>query len=191
MCGEMIAPTQKPLALKSLDMPHTTWTSDGSMISLAASDRHDSNLGNRRNTAPPKGPEFASLMQYKLRLFALSSRICNHTWDLGQSCHDQIENSNAAIAAERQQWDANYLVDGVPSILDTASYANWCILQAYTHQLYLLVHRPFYRSRSNGFRTQSKDMYLESSMSLMDLHRQLCEIPRLRNYRWLAKGIKA
>ena len=26
-------------------------------------------------------------------------------------------------------------------------------------------------------------------MSLMDLHRQLCEIPRLRNYRWLAKGM--
>ena len=26
-------------------------------------------------------------------------------------------------------------------------------------------------------------------MSLMDLHRQLCEVPRLRNYRWLANGM--
>ena len=131
----------------------------------------------------------ASIMKYKLRLFALSTKICSHTWDTEQSCENEIDVFNAAIANEQQQWDVHYLADGAPSILDTASYAHWCILQTYAHQLYLLVHRPFYRSRSSHFRTLSKEKCLESSMSLMDLHRQLCEVPRLRNYRWLANGM--
>ena len=182
--GILMLHTYQGIVFRDIDMSY--------LLNIDFSIREETdnmNFGDRRSTPLPKGPEFASLMQYKLRLFALSSRICNHTWDLEQTCDDQIEVFNAAIAAEQQQWDANYLINGAPSILGTASYAHWCILQTYAHQLYLLVHRPFYRSRSNSFRTQSRNIYLESSMSLMDLHRQLCEVPRLRNYRWLAKGM--
>lgn len=182
--GILMLHTYQGIVFRDVDMSY--------LLSIDSSLRKDTDLmnpGDRRSTQLPEGPEFASLMHYKLRLFTLSNRICSYTWNLEQTCDGQIDIFNTAIAAEQQQWDANYLVDGAPSILDTASYAHWCILQTYAHQLYLLVHRRFYRSRSNSFRIQSRDMYLESSMSLMDLHRQLCEIPRLRNYRWLAKGM--
>lgn len=144
---------------------------------------------NRARDSIPVGFECASIMKYKLRLFALSIKICSHTWDLEQSCETQIEAFDATIADEQHQWDSHYLVDGAPSILDTTSYAHWCILQTYAHQLYLLVHRPFHRSRSHYFRIQSREKCLESSMSLMDLHRQICKTPRLRSYRWLANGM--
>lgn len=129
------------------------------------------------------------IMQYKLRLFELTSRICSHDWRDVRLQEDQLITFHTAIAREQQRWDQNFLVDGAPSVLDTASYAHWCVLQTYAHQLYLFIHQPFSRSRASCFRPESRAIYLKSSMSLLDLHQQLYETPRLRHYRWLLNGM--
>ena len=89
------------------------------------------------------------------------------------------------IAAEQEQWNRTFLADGSPSVLDTASYAHWCILQTYAHQLYLIIHQPFHRLWSPQFRPEPREACLKSGRALLDFHRQFCDLPRLRNYRWL------
>ncbi|KAM0719506.1 hypothetical protein Q7P37_003635 [Cladosporium fusiforme] len=147
------------------------------------------NFGDQTAPSIADGSKRVTIMQFKIRLFALSAQVCSHTWNSEHPQEEQLRFFDTAIAKEQQQWDANFLVDGVPSVLDTASYAHWCILQTYAHQLYLLIHRPFHRSLIPGFRPESKDICLKSSMALLDLHQQLCEAPRLRNYRWLVNGM--
>lgn len=139
--------------------------------------------------ALPNESQRMSLMQFKIRLFTLSTRICSHIWNSEHSREDRLNHFDNAIAYEQQQWDLTFLVDGAPSVLDTVSYAHWCVLQTYAHQLYLLMHRPFHRSRSQGYRAESREICLRSSMALMNLHKQLSEAPRLQNYRWLVNGM--
>ncbi|KAI9148986.1 Aurofusarin cluster transcription factor aurR2 [Paramyrothecium foliicola] len=132
-----------------------------------------------------------SYMRFQLQLFRLSNDICNYISSPDRlNDEDSLVRLDAAIAAEQQRWDSAYLVDGARSVIDTAGYAHWCIMQVYAHQLYLLLHRPWHNSRScqGRFRPQSRDRCVKSSLALMDIHRQLCELPRLKCYRWLVKG---
>ena len=134
-------------------------------------------------------PSSMSLMRFKLRLFELSTRICSRISDISAFDEHAMNHYDALIAREQQQWDAVFLVDGSPSLLDTESHAHWCILQTYAHQLYLLIHRPFYHSQSPLFLASSREKYLQSSKALLDVHRQIYELPTLRPYRWLVNGL--
>ncbi|EMT71557.1 hypothetical protein FOC4_g10010062 [Fusarium odoratissimum] len=95
---------------------------------------------------------------------------------------------DTAVAKEQLQWDAAYLVNGRRSILNTAGYAHWCMLQTYAHQLYLLLHRPYHSSKASHFRAESRDKCIKSGLALLDVHHQFYELPRLKCYRWLVKG---
>lgn len=71
-------------------------------------------------------PSQMTMMGFKLRLFQLSNRICRQL-----SEHIDVTSLNVfddEVAAEQKQWDAVFLLDEEPSILDTSSYAHWCIL---------------------------------------------------------------
>jgi hypothetical protein len=154
-----------------------------------------------------------SLTDFKIRMFKLSNQICSKlsttTTPLPEA---SLSHFDEAIAQEQAEWDTTFLVNGAPSVLDTASYAHWCVLQTYAHQLYLLLHRPFHRrhqivivsSESSStststtttatataapFRASSRVACLRSSAALLDLHRQFCELPRLRSYRWVVHGM--
>ncbi|PYH66957.1 uncharacterized protein BO88DRAFT_427550 [Aspergillus vadensis CBS 113365] len=118
-------------------------------------------------------PTQMSVMMAKLRLFRLSTPICHHT--SGPSCLDQ-----QALPEDQKQWDAAYLVDGSPNILDSNRYAYWCVLQTYAHHLYPLLHQPFHHSKA--------ERCISSSAALISLLRQLYEAPMLRNYFWLLSG---
>ncbi|KAH7310747.1 hypothetical protein B0I35DRAFT_397075 [Stachybotrys elegans] len=132
-------------------------------------------------------PTHMSLMRFQIRLFHLSTDICNQISSPHRFDEDSLNRLDAAVAAEQQKWDSLYLVDGARNILDTAGYAHWCILQTYAHQLYLLLHRPFHNSRAR-FRQASRDRCIKSSLALMEIHRQLYELPRLKCYRWMVNG---
>jgi hypothetical protein len=133
-------------------------------------------------------PTQMSVTMFKLRLFRLSSRLC-------RQLSDRIDRSllatlDAEVAEEQRRWDLTFLVDGLPSLLDTSSYAHWCILQVYAHQLYLLLHRPSCLRRSGThFLPASRTKCLTSGAALIDLHRQFLELHRLRHYRWYVCGL--
>lgn len=134
-------------------------------------------------------PQNLGLIEYKIRLFRLSSQLCSHISKSKLTYSARLEQFEQQVVAEQGCWDESFLVHGSPGILDTASYAHWCILQTYAHQLYLLIHRPFHRSLSPHFRPQSRNACLKSGRALLDLHGEFCNLPRLRNYRWLVYGM--
>ncbi|KAJ5686066.1 hypothetical protein N7536_008685 [Penicillium majusculum] len=137
---------------------------------------------------PSSSPTQMSVMMFKVRLFRISTQICHHISGPSRLEAEPLREFDAIIAEEQQRWDSTYLVDGGPNILDS-SYAYWCILQTYAHQLYLLLHRPFRHSQSSCFLATSRDRCIGSSAALLGIHRQIYEVPLLRPYFWLLRGV--
>ncbi|KAJ4290796.1 hypothetical protein N0V88_006546 [Collariella sp. IMI 366227] len=146
-------------------------------------------LANNNAIMPTEAGEKTTLTQFKIRLFKLSTQICSKLSTTTPLDEDSLVRFDSAIAHEQTNWDTTFLVNGFPSILDTTSYAHWCVLQTYAHQLYLLIHRPFHRHQFSPFRLLSREACLRSSAALLDLHRQFCELSRLRSYRWFVHGM--
>ncbi|CAG7945408.1 unnamed protein product [Penicillium nalgiovense] len=151
-------------------------------------DVNDADITQEGVSRPSSAPTQMSVMMFKVRLFRISTQICHHISGPSRLEVEPLNKFDATIAAEQQRWDSTYLVDGAPNILDS-SYAYWCILQTYAHQLYLLLHRPFRHSRSPHFLTTSRERCIASSAALMDIHRQIYEVPLLRPYLWLLRGV--
>lgn len=137
------------------------------------------------------------VMGFKIRLFRLTARICSNSFDSSRLDNSAVDALDAEVAAEQALWDAAFLHDGLPSVLDTVSYAHWCFLQFYAHQLYLLLHRPFCRVRvtdetgmgSSRYRQSSRHRCITSGAALLELHRRYDEVPRLRHHRWAVYGM--
>ncbi|KAJ9395195.1 hypothetical protein DTO282F9_7853 [Paecilomyces variotii] len=138
---------------------------------------------------PSSQPTQMSLMRFKIQMFQLSTKICRHLASDSKYNEAALSLFDSQVAEEQRQWDSIFLLDGEPSLLDPASYAHWCILQLYAHQLYLLLHRPFCKPRGPCFRSASRAKCIISGTSLLDVHRQFCDLPRLRHYRWLLSGL--
>jgi hypothetical protein len=137
------------------------------------------------------------VMDFKIRLFRLSGRICSSSFDLSALDDPAIDALDAEVGGEQALWDAAFLHDGSPSVLDTTSYAHWCLLQFYAHQLYLLLHRPFCRPRatdetgtgSSRYRQSSRHRCIVSGAALLDLQKRYNDVPRLRHHRWTVYGM--
>jgi hypothetical protein len=137
------------------------------------------------------------VMGFKLRLFRLAGRICSSSFDLPRLDDSAVDALDAEVAAEQALWDAAFLHDGSPSVLDTVSYAHWCFLQFYAHQLYLLLHRPFCRLRATDktrmggsrYRQSSRHRCIISGATLLEIYKRYDEVPRLRHHRWAVYGM--
>ncbi|CAH0027281.1 unnamed protein product [Clonostachys rhizophaga] len=136
-----------------------------------------------------QGSTQMTMMRYKIRLFQLSVEICRHISGPARLNQDSLRSFDRAIAEEQQQWDLMYTIDGFPNILNSTSYAHWSVLQTYAHHLYLLIHQPFSHSKSLHFLPESQKRCINSSISLLFIHKQIFEAPLLRNYLWLLSGV--
>ncbi|KAL4931644.1 fungal specific transcription factor domain-containing protein [Aspergillus undulatus] len=135
---------------------------------------------------PTSQPTQTSLMKFKLRLFRLSAEVCSHI--SGPSNLDQVavQHLDTAIAEKERTWDATFLVNGLPRLSDHARYAHWYILQTYANQLYLLLvllllHQPFHNPQSPSILPASRDRCVKSCTTLLNIQRDFCELPRLRD----------
>lgn len=151
-------------------------------------DVNDADITQEGISRPSSAPTQMSVMMFKVQLFRISTQICHHISGPSRLEVEPLNEFDATIAEEQQRWDSAYLVDGAPNILDS-SYAYWCILQTYAHQLYLLLHRPFRHSRSPHFLATSRERCIASSAALIGIHRQIYEVPLLRPYLWLLRGV--
>uniref|UniRef100_A0A0B7KH32 Xylanolytic transcriptional activator regulatory domain-containing protein n=2 Tax=Bionectria ochroleuca TaxID=29856 RepID=A0A0B7KH32_BIOOC len=157
--------------------------------SLVPTDEYDFGINGETIRESSTCPSSVSIMKFKLRLFELSTWIGSSL--SSSSCFDEatMHRYEALIATEQEQWNSLFLPSGSPSFGDTASYAYWCILETYAHQLYLLIHRPFYHSQSPKFLPSSRENYAKASIALLDIYEKMCELPILRPYRWLVNGM--
>lgn len=153
-------------------------------------DANDTDILEDRIQRPSTQPTQMSVMIFKISLFRLSARLCKELSNSTPLTEARLEVLDAEIASEQRQWAATFLVNGAPSLLDSSSYALWCALELYAHQLYLLLHRPFSKPINQGiYRRQSRQKCISSSLVLLDIHRKWMEAPRLRSYRWYAHGV--
>ncbi|RTE83843.1 hypothetical protein BHE90_001635 [Fusarium euwallaceae] len=186
--GILILHTDQTLLYRDIDL--------SSLANMKASMPSDANDDEIQEHAILTSPAQASsrrithmsLIRFHFQLFQLSTRVHSHVSGPNQLNEAALGPFDAEISEQQQQWDSLYLVNGARSILDTAGYAHWCILQTYAHQLYLLLHRPFHHSRSSCFRPESRDRCAQSGLALLDIHRQFFQLPRLKCYRWLVNG---
>lgn len=134
-----------------------------------------------------------SVMHFKLEIFQLSSRICNHLSNRSNLSPETLANLDAEILTQQRKWDLAFLVNRSPSVLDASSHAHWCILQLYAHQLYLLLYRPTRHSSTSYAGSHScqlsREMCVKSGLTLLDLHGRLSSLPILRPYRWYVYGV--
>ncbi|CEN60719.1 hypothetical protein ASPCAL03153 [Aspergillus calidoustus] len=186
--GILLLHTYQAILFRDVDV---SFLLDKQEPELFPADVNDSDIHDDFIRKPSSQPTQMSMIMFKLRLFKLSSRICQRL--LAPLDAHTLAHFDAEIAAEQTQWDATFLLDGKPSVLDTASYAHWCILQQYAHQLYLLIHRSFCTRQGPGGsadqRTQSQLKCIASGAALLEIQRLFFEVPRLRHYRWYVYGM--
>ncbi|KAL6230073.1 hypothetical protein BDW75DRAFT_249066 [Aspergillus navahoensis] len=182
--GILILHTYQATFFRDIDM--------SSLLNIEATmpaDVNDNDIEDSSIATPSTQPTQMSVMKFKIEMFQLSTKICRHLSSPSKYDEAVLSIFDGQIAEAQHQWDTTFLLDGFPSVLDPSSYAHWCILQLYAHQLYLLLHRPFCKPHSSYFQSASRAKCIKSGIALLDVHRQLCELPRLRHYRWLSSGL--
>ncbi|KAK5674408.1 hypothetical protein LTS10_012796 [Elasticomyces elasticus] len=157
------------------------------------SDVNDVDITKERVLPASTKPTQMSGMYFKVRIHLLSARICKALSSKEALSQAQVALFDAEIAEEQRNWDSTFLQDGCPNVLETSSYAQWCLLQLYANQLYLLLYRQFCRvgskTLSSSSTEASKAKCMMAGAALLDIHRQLWEAPRLRHFRWYMDGL--
>lgn len=187
--GIMMLHTDQALLFRDTDLTYLCEMKAALPVNANDIDITEDAVTAQADDGPVPKPSDMTLLRFQSRLFHLATDVCNAISKPNLNLDDELHSRlDAAVRQEQQKWDKLYLIEGGRSVLDTAGYAHWCVLQTYAHQLYLLLHRPYHSSRSAQFRPESREKCITSALALMDIHRQLYDLPRLKPYRWMIHG---
>ncbi|OIW22835.1 hypothetical protein CONLIGDRAFT_625604 [Coniochaeta ligniaria NRRL 30616] len=145
-------------------------------------------------------PSQMSYLLYKFRLYDICARICNHLFsESGPPSYDAISAFDREISAQQDAWNIKYLRDTRHSSLPNHHAVHLNILFGYSHQLFLLLHRPvLQQAHTEGGSTQkyapsqvlsSRTRCLESASALLEIHRLLYENDAFRPFQWYNHGL--
>ena len=144
------------------------------------------------------GPSQTSYLLYKFRLYDICSRICSRLFTPGSTpSYDTIMSLDAEITSQQDEWNLKYLVDTQTSPIPAYHAVHLNILFGYSHQLFLLLHRPVLLQQneaSGSYYTpeqvlMSRSKCLESARALLGLHSLLHENEAFRPYQWYNRGL--
>jgi hypothetical protein len=185
--GVLLLHTYQAISFKDIDILPIT-----NIETALPADVNDNDILADRILPASSSPTQMSSMRFKISLHQLSARICKAVSADETMSAARLALFEGEIANEQERWDSTFLLDGCPSLLETSSYAQWCLLQVYANQLYLILHRQFCRAGSEtaGSTIQaSRSRCIVAGAALLDIHRQLWESPRLRHIRWFMDGM--
>jgi hypothetical protein len=185
--GVLMLHTYQAISFKDVNVLHIA-----SAETKLPADVNDCDISEDRVSPASTMPTQMSTMRYKINLYQLSARICTAVSSKEGLSETELAVLDAEIAGEQARWDTTFLLEGSPSVLETSSYAQWCLLQLYANQLYLLLHRQFCRigtGSSTGSIRASRDRCIVAGAAMLDIHRQIFETPRLRHLRWYMDGL--
>jgi hypothetical protein len=147
-------------------------------------------------------PSKMSYLLYKFRLYDICARICSHLFsESGLPAYNAISAFDTEISAQQDEWNIKYVRDTRYSSLPTHHAVHLNILFGYSHQLFLLLHRPVlvqaHTEGGNGKVQQyapsqvlsSRSRCLESASALLGIHRLLHENNDFRPYQWYNRGL--
>jgi hypothetical protein len=137
------------------------------------------------------GPTQMSYLLFKFQLYELSAKICRQTFAALEPSRSIIQDLDQQICNAQETWDKRYHGDSRFDALPTHDAVHLHILHAYAHQLFLLLHRPFFAQSILGLDipNESQIRCIASAEALLDIHRILTETPAYRPYRWYNNGL--
>jgi hypothetical protein len=137
------------------------------------------------------GPTQMSYLLFKFRLYEISAEICHQTFTSTEPSRSVIQELDHKICVAQETWDNRYLSDSTFEALPTHHAVHLHILHAYAHQLFLLLHRPFFARSILGLDVpnESQIRCIASAEALLDIHRILLETPSFRPYMWYTNGL--
>jgi hypothetical protein len=137
------------------------------------------------------GPTQMSYLLFKFSLYDITSKICNEIFNEKPPSRQTIDSLDHEICVVQEAWDRRYLSDSIHCPLSTHHSVHLNILYGYSHQLFLLLHRPFFAQSLHGLDTpnESQIRCISSAEALLDIHRMFYETPSFRPYKWYKNGL--
>lgn len=137
------------------------------------------------------GPTQMTYLLFKFRLYNLTASIGNIISTVSNPTRSSIQSLDAEISSAQESWDERYHADTSHGPLPTHHRVHLHILQSYAHQLFLLLHRPFFAQSIIGLDipNESQIRCITSAEALLDIHRSLCEDEEYRPYLWYTYGL--
>lgn len=140
------------------------------------------------------GPTQMSYILFKFRLYNISARICQEIFGISEPSRATVRALDREIAAEQETWDERYLSDCRTETLPVHHLVHLNILYGYSHQLYLLLHRPFFNRHSSSNidpedAIESRTRCIDSAKALLAIHKMLSEVPQFNPYKWFNNGL--
>lgn len=154
-------------------------------------DVDDDNISLYGIQANRSGPTQMSYLLFKFSLYDLASRICKETFKESEPSREDIQSMDNEICQVQEKWDRQYLADTKIEALPLQHAVHLHILYSYSHQLFLLLHRPFFARSILGLDVpnESQSRCIASAEALLDIHKTLVETPSFRPYRWYTYGL--
>lgn len=142
-----------------------------------------------RQSAP--GPTQVSYLLFKFKLYDLTSTICSEVFGREATSRQAISVLDEQICMAQESWDARYAADATNSQMPVSHKMHLHILHAYAHQLFLLLHRPFFAKSMIGLDVpnESQIRCIASAEALLDIHRLIHETPEYKPYLWYSNGL--
>lgn len=136
-----------------------------------------------------------SYVLFKFRLYSISSGICQQIFGPVKPSRDIVRALDHEITSEQRSWDTKYLSDSSEEVLPIHHIVNLNILYSYSHQLLLLLHRPFFNreltNTSYEDSLKSRNRCIDSALAMLDIHKMLCENPQFKPYKWFTAGLNS
>jgi hypothetical protein len=142
-------------------------------------------------SVPRPGPTQMSYLLFKFKLYDLTAEICRETFTSTQPSREKIQDLDQRISSVQESWDERYRSDSMHDVLPIHHTVHLHILHAYSHQLFLLLHRPFFAQSITGLEipNESQIRCIASAEALLDIHKTLSTTPAFKPYAWYTNGL--
>ncbi|KAF2097038.1 hypothetical protein NA57DRAFT_41547 [Rhizodiscina lignyota] len=148
---------------------------------------------------PGTAPSQMSYLLHKFRLYDICSRITIQLFSQNTvASYGAISALDAEISAQQDSWNIKYLVDSQTSNLPVHHAIHLNVLFGYSHQLFLLLHRPVLMQEHSPeaparYTTKqimdSRNRCIDSAHALLGIQRMLDESAEFRPFRWYNRGL--
>ena len=154
-------------------------------------DANDTDITEREVLDSAPGPTQMSYLLFKFRLYELTAKICKEIFSESEPSGESIQRLDHEICIVQETLGRKYLADSSFEPLPLHHAVHLKILDGYTHQIFLLLHRPFFAQSIAGFDipNESQIRCIASAQALLDIHQVLCDTPSFAPYKWYTNGL--
>ncbi|CAZ84742.1 unnamed protein product [Tuber melanosporum] len=138
-------------------------------------------------------PTQMTYLNLKFRLLSITSKIYEKLFGAEKPDYSTIVELDQEIRNEQKTWPGKYSADG-PELngLKANDQVHWYILHGHLHQMFLLLHRPYFHKSSaenHPVAPDSRRQCIESATSILEIYNILNTKRKYQPYRWYINGL--